>query len=292
MPHPLKTELSMTNAPGAFAMIASQRSGTQLLREILNSNPHVAIIAEPYSPNAHPATWHKFIQTRPNDQVPSLAYGDTAALLDKYIQSVQHYVYDNNDRFGGPKKSQLLIGLDIKYNQIKCCGPLFSDLRSRPFLLEYFSNRSIPILHLVRRNLVHVAISIIVANMRKVWHNHDGSSIPGQYYIPLDELFAYINWVGQERDEFVRLSGDLQVITCNYEDVVDDICHTDKDGNISKDSRVLSCLASFLDVPNRFNYNAYIQRVINRPYSEILENYSDVRKAVKDSEFAEFADTI
>jgi LPS sulfotransferase NodH len=278
--------------PQLFAIVASQRSGTHLLREILNSNPHVAIVAEPLSLDDRRATWHHFLRSRAADQQPLATSWEAALLFDQFVREIPQEVGDNCNHFGGRKQTPTLIGLDVKYNQFKCVSPLFTDLRSKPFLIDYFSSRQIRVVHLTRKNLLHVAISLIVSNNRKVWQNCDGSVLPGKYQIPVDELFGYINWVRQERREFERLSQGLDVTACDYDDVVDDIKHADANGFIREASNALSGLAGFLGVPNRFSFNRYIQKVINRPYCEIIENYHEVADAVRHSEYSEFAETI
>jgi hypothetical protein len=166
------------------------------------------------------------------------------------------------------------------------------NLGARPFLLEYFRDHRVRVVHLVRQNVVQTAISVIIANRRQVWQNYDGSDIQGQFRVSPDELFNYVTWIEQERNEFVRLSQDLRVQTCLYEDLVDDLSRVDDAGYFRDDSAALSPLAAFLKVPNRFRYNRQIRKVINRPYAEILENYDELIGAVKDSALSEFAATL
>ena len=275
----------------AFAVIACQRNGTHLLRHILNSNPAIAVLGETFSHAKYFMCWHNFVGNLPDGCYPPLTRPDTMMLVDHYIHAIKRDVHVNSDCYGGPKPQLKLIGLDVKYEHIRCVEPLYSDLRSRPFLFDYFRDRRVRILHLIRRNVVQTAISIIIANMRKVWHNYDGGLIPGRYQISPVQLFHYINWINSEREEFLRLSHDLSMQTCYYEDLVEDIGRVDGDGFFREDS-ALGSVATFLDVPNRFRFVPCMSKVINRPYCEILENYDELRRAIQDSAYSEFAETL
>ena len=196
-----------------FAIIACQRSGTQVLREVLNSNPHIAIVAEPFSPDDRSTSWHNYVHTQVGQGLPPLTPADAVDFFDCYEDYLRADLPVHPNHYGGLKRLPTWIGLDVKYNQIKHVHPLYIDLRARPFLLDYFREREVRIVHLVRRNILHVAISIIIANLRQVWHNCDGSTLSGQYRISLDELFAYAQWAHEERIEFERLSKDLNILT-------------------------------------------------------------------------------
>jgi hypothetical protein len=186
-------------------MIACQRTGTHLLRDILNSNPAIAVWVEPFSYGPHPMCWHNFMRKFSEGQYPPPTPADATILLDQYIETIKQHVHLESEMYGGPKPQLKVIGLDVKYEHIKCVSPLYMDLQSRPFLLEYFKQRGARVLHLVRHNVVHTAISIIIANARKVWQNCDGSVIEGSYRISPGELFQYIKWVKDGQAEFQRL---------------------------------------------------------------------------------------
>ncbi|HEY3395702.1 MAG TPA: Stf0 family sulfotransferase [Lacipirellulaceae bacterium] len=275
----------------AFAVIACQRNGTHLLRHILNSNSEIAVLGETFSHAEYFMCWHNFVQTLPDGYYPPRTQSDTMMLVDHYLHAIRRDVHANSDCYGGPKSRLKLIGLDIKYEHIRCVAPLYSNLRSRPFLFDYFRDRLVRIVHLVRRNVVQTAISVIIANTRKVWHNYDGGRIDGRYRIAPDALFRYIEWIQGEREEFLRLSQDLCMQTCLYEDLVDDMARVDGAGFFREDS-TLSSIATFLNVANRFQYVPGMSKVINRPYCEILANYDALRRAIEDSAYSEFAGTL
>jgi LPS sulfotransferase NodH len=275
-----------------FALIACQRSGTHFLREILNSNPCIALLAEPFSRFNRSVYWHNYSRSLPEDQYPPQHMDAAMALVDRYMEAILDDVQENSVWYGGPKSPVKALGLDVKYNQLKCVTPMFTDLRTQPLLLDYFRNRRFTIIHMVRKNVVHAAVSAIIANIRSVWQNHDGSVIQGRFTIPPAELFQYAWWIKDERAEFLRLAHGLPILTCVYEDLVADLRRTDAEGYFSENSTALRPIAEMLDVPNRFQNRQRISKVINRPYAEILENYDELVDAIRYSEFSEFADTL
>ena len=275
-----------------FALIACQRTGTQLLREILNSNPAIALLAEPFSASPELVYWQSFVRTLPTNAFPPQSAIDALALLDRYVALVRQSVDENCEWYGGPKTEWRAVGLDVKYNQLKCISPMFSNLQAQPVLLEYIHARQIPIVHLVRENLAHTALSMIVANARKVWHTYDGRPMEGRYRVSPAELFGYMNWIKTEREEFTRLAQGLMVQTIVYEDLVDDVSRVNVAGDFPSDTRALSRLAAFLDVPNRFRNDRLMRKVINKPYTDVLENCDELVAALEASEFSEFAPTL
>jgi hypothetical protein len=250
------------------------------------------MLPEPFNRDTQSFCWHKYIATLPKERYPPNGRDELERLLNGFIDAINQDIELNRDVYGGRKRSRPMIGLDVKYNQLKSISPAYVDLRLRPFLLDYFGARRARIVHLVRRNLVHTAISAIIANARKVWQNYDGTSIGGQYFIPINTLFNYVRWIEEERTAFESLAGDLIVHTCYYEDLVDDLKKVGWFGRFRQDTTALSRLAEFLRIPNRFRNYGYIRKVINRPYKELLKNYDEVLAAIEDSPLSAFASTL
>jgi hypothetical protein len=82
------------------------------------------------------------------------------------------------------------------------------------------------------------------------------------------------------------------VLLSYYEDLVNDLKRVNSDGKFSTDTTVLDPVAKLLGVPDDFRYKSSIRKVINKPYCEVLENYEELVGAIRNSAFAEFADTL
>ena len=64
-----------------FALVGIQRSGTNLLREVLNTNPRIALLAEVLlSHHALPTSWHYFVRGLGTRSVPPSSESDAIVL--------------------------------------------------------------------------------------------------------------------------------------------------------------------------------------------------------------------
>jgi len=278
--------------PIPFALVSCQRSGTHLFLEIFNSNPHAALFAEAFCPFEKQVYWNHYVRSLPARLYPPQFPADAMDLLDGYLERIQADVDDDADYYGGPKRQLAALGLDVKYNQLRCVAPLFGDLRSPPLLLDYFRSRGFGIIHLVRKNIVHAALSLIIAKWRNVWTNDSGSVIRGRYHVSWDMLHSEISWMVEEHKEFLRAAQGLPVLTCTYEDMVDDLRNANRAGVLPANTTVFRPVADLLGLPDLFRYAGNHRKVINRPYAEIVEGHDELVRALRDSEYAEFAETI
>lgn len=277
------------DAETAFLMIGCQRSGTHLLRELLNSNPQVAVLAEPFSPHDGRLAWQPFVHGLPPDRYPPATAADAGPVLDEYLDLVRHTKRRQPDRFGKWKPRLKTVGLDVKYNQLRFVAPVFSDLDGPPLLLDYASRRGIGVVHLVRRNVFETAVSMIIANARKYWQNYDGRSIDRRYHVPPNELLFFMRWIVNSRTVFQGLAQGLTIHECCYEDIVADLARIDASGRFPTDTVALRPLADFLRVPNDFHFQGQLHKAIDKPYEQVIENYAEILEVVTDSEFAAFA---
>ncbi len=275
-----------------FALIAFQRSGTHLLREIVNSNPQLALMVETFSPTTKKLYWCNYIRSLPKNEFPALNHETALGLFDEHMRRIRRDVEIEPEWYGGRKRELKALGLDIKYNQIKAFNSLAINLRSRPLLLDYFKRRGFRIVHLVRNNLAHAALSLILANIRSVWHNYGKREFGGRYHVTWDVLFSHMKCIQDERKEFVSLSQDLPVQTFAYEDLISDLGRVNQSGEFPTNTIFLKPLAEFLGVPNYFVYDGKMHKVVNKPYSEVLENFEELVSHLRNSEFSEYADLL
>src|ERR1700689_4064665 len=75
-----------------FAVIGAQRTGTNLLREILNSNDQIAMLGEVLTPHTAPAHWDNFCRDLPVRGTHPATVGEAEALLDQYFEFVKYRI--------------------------------------------------------------------------------------------------------------------------------------------------------------------------------------------------------
>ena len=272
-----------------FALIGSQRCGSNFLRELMNTNPRTVVHGEVFMPFPLPNCYHSYLRTMVSRAMPPVYAADCLELFDEYLVYLRE---DVKRGYIGKLGVLAAVGLDIKYNQIRFVAPLIRDLRQRPFLLDYFWRRNTPVLHLVRRNTIHQALSLTIATARDVYHNYSGAAFEGKVKLDPDAVVKSAQWIAAETAEFQRLAKGLRCLDITYEDVVADCATGDENGRLSQSGVVLPKIAEFLSVPNEFYVPTTIAKVVNRPYSEIIENHDEVVAAIEQSEFAPLATTV
>jgi hypothetical protein len=72
-----------------FVVIGAQRTGTNILREILNTNEHIAMLGEVLTPSPAPAHWDNFSRTLPIGSIHPANFGEAESLLDQYFEFVE-----------------------------------------------------------------------------------------------------------------------------------------------------------------------------------------------------------
>jgi hypothetical protein len=284
----LQTRFQMGPA-GFFVLVGSQRSGTNFVREVLNTHPKVHVHGEVMWPSPHPAVWHNFLRTCSYRSQPAILDADASQLFDDYLVHLSE-----DTRRGNPMKadSVSMIGIDIKYNQMRTAGPLIQDLSAPPFLFGYLRDRRIPLLHVLRRNLLHQALSLVIAESRGIYHNYGGRTFDGNLVVEPSRVVERCYWIAEQRALFRQMSSGSEVHDLAYEDLAD-LCDQDSsEDKLDASSEVVAGLTAFLAVDADFRRPKSISKVINRPYRKILSNYEELKRAILVSEFHQFEGSI
>lgn len=282
--------LSLSSRFNLFVVVGVQRSGTNILREILNTNKYIAMLGEVLSPNPAPSCWYNFIADLPSRDVPSLTSIDAESLLDRYLEFIEYRI--RNHWVDGDKSGCYAIGMDIKYSQLRDIAPLNWDSAELPFLLGYLKSQEAIIIHVIRRNVIQCAISAMIAMQRGVWHNYDGARIDSSYHVDVEECLAHARAIVRERAVFMELAKGFSVVTSCYEDLTNDIARAAADGEMPDGSGPLHDVAKALGVPFGFRYDGRLRKAINVPYARLLSNHGALVQAVRQSEFSHFATSL
>lgn len=274
---------------GFFVLIGSQRSGTNFLREVLNTHPKLHVHGEVMWPSPHPSVWHNFLRANSYRAHPAVVDADANQVLDDYLV---HLAEDT--RRGNPMKADTVsnIGIDIKYNQMRVPGPLTQDLQAPPFLFGYLKKRGIPLLHVFRRNLLHQALSLVIAEDRGIYHNYGSQHFKGNVVVEPARVVDRCYWIAEQRALFRQMSSGSEVHDIAYEDLAE-VCDQDaSELQLDATAAVVLGLADFLKVEVDFRRPKTISKVINRPFRQVLSNYGELKRAILVSEFHQFEGSI
>jgi LPS sulfotransferase NodH len=284
----LDTDTS-TSGVQLFVVIGAQRTGTNILREILNTNDEIAMLGEVFTPSPAPAHWDNFCRTLPVRTVHPASVGEAEALLDRYFEFVQYRI--RNHWEGNRKNRSHGFGVDIKYNQLRDIAPANWSSSSPPFILSYLRSRGATLIH-TTRNVIHCAISTLIASQRNVWHNYDGAVIDRSYHLDIQECLAYARTVLKHRETFLEAASGCKVVNCSYESLVKDLGRAGSQEEIPAAPGPLWDIAQALEGSFTFRYDRRLQKAINIPYSRLLSNYNSLVSQLKDSEFSTLASTL
>ncbi|MBM3960824.1 MAG: sulfotransferase [Planctomycetes bacterium] len=274
-----------------FVLVGSQRSGTNFCREVLNTSFQTFVHGEILLPYPTPSTWHNFVRTMVSRALPPVLPQDAAELVDDYLI----FIRDDTRRAVPSKATNLkALGFDIKYNQLSFIKPVLWDLRDGPFLIDYLRARNIPILHMIRRNMLHQVLSIQIAAKRNTYHSYTGGGGGARTKVTLaaDELLGGLEWIDNEVTHFRRLTAGMQVLDVAYEDLVSACDKADPSGWLDPFNELLDGVRKTLGIENAFFRPTTLKKVIDRPYREIVANHAEIVAAVAQSKFARFAETM
>ena len=269
-------------------VVGAQRTGTNLLREILNTNPEIAMLGEVFSPSTAPAHWANFLKTLPiAERMPATAKR-AQTLLDRYFAFVDYRV--RNHWSDGDKSNVQAIGLDIKYNQLRNVDPPggWDDI---PYIVKYLKAREAVLIHLVRDNLIHSAISAMIAEQRGVWHDYEGMPIDRKYTVAPDECLVRARQISNDRRAFLEFSKGAHIVDCNYEALVEQLAHTPNGEHVAARGPLLD-IAESLCVSSQFHSDVRLHKAINLPYSQLIANHDELVAQLSNSDFAQFAWTL
>ncbi|MGC2302921.1 sulfotransferase [Candidatus Binatus sp.] len=280
-----------TSASGVhlFVVIGAQRTGTNILREILNTNEQIAMLGEVLTPSPAPAHWDNFCRSLPARSVLPATFSETESLLDEYFEFVRYRI--RNHWEGNKKSHSHAFGVDIKYSQLRDIAPANWNPSSPAFILGYLRSRGATIVH-TTRNVIHCAISTFIATRRNVWHNYDGAVIDRSYHLDIQECLAYARTIVKHRDAFLEAASGFKVVNCFYESLIENIARAGSREEIPAAPGPLWDIAQALEAPFTFRYDRRLQKAINISYSRLLSNYNALVSQLKDSEFSNLVSTL
>jgi LPS sulfotransferase NodH len=269
-------------------VVGAQRTGTNLLRETLNTNEEIAMLGEVLTPSPAPAHWDNFCRSLPQRSTLPASRSETESLLDQYFEFVQYRI--RNHWEGNKKHRSHALGVDIKYNQLRQIAPANWNSTS-PFILGYLQSRGTTLIH-TTRNVIHCAVSTLIASQRNIWHNYEGAVIDRTYHVDVEECLAHARTILQHRDAFIEAASGCKVVNCRYESLMQDIGRAGSQGEIPEAPGPLRDIAQALGCSFNFRYERSLQKAINLPYSRVLLNYDDFVRRLRDSEFSALASTL
>jgi LPS sulfotransferase NodH len=273
-----------------FVVIAAQCTGTNLLREILNTNPRLAMLGEILFPNPAPAHWENFLKGQAPGAFPTWEPRATEDLLDRYFDYVLYRI--RNHWLGGDKSGCRAIGVDIRYNQLRLLAPVAWNSRATPFLLSYLRSREATLIHVTRRNVIHSALSALVAAKGTLGQDDENAAVDRRFALDPTSCLEYARRIVRDGGAFLDDAKGCKVVECCYEDLTEELAGAAAGGELPERPGPLRDIARALEVPFGFRYDGRLQKAINVPCFKVLSNLEELSEALKESEFSALAATL
>jgi LPS sulfotransferase NodH len=255
-----------TDTKSCVLLVAAERSGTHLLRSLLENTGVISAPAEicnasantskPY-PLSFFAFRHRLVTTDPSLLEPTDEH--QRLIIEKYIAFL-------HEKF----PSSSIVVCDIKYAHVHNFNSFWWDFSIRPFLLGYAREKRLRIIHLVRRKVYQTAISTAYAKQSGVWRATQPDQLSSiKISVDLRELERR---VGDLRKTFRLFKGWLMgcnVAEIHYEDLVGE-----------DQNKYLQVLADFLGLDREIRYQPQFIKTI-RSHQDSISNFDEIERLLE-----------
>jgi hypothetical protein len=281
----------MSEHPKICFIIGNQRSGTNLLRDILTTNDGMSMAGEVITPSPHPFCWYNFLERSGAGVKGPEGWDEACALVDDWMADLQGRMLGRWEN-GSTKSANGWVGADVKYNQLRAIAPIYWELTEIPFLLHYIMSRYGFVIHTRRRNTIKLVLSAMIAEQSGLWHTSRSQSFDRKFEINVEECVLRVEKAWMEEQEFLRLSAGVQTIECVYEDLVENL---PSEKTQSPETGLYGPLANVhkqLGLQGGFSPVIGFKKVVSQPYGEIVSNFGALLRGFSGSTFANLMEEI
>lgn len=263
-------------------LLARQRSGTNALRDVLDSHPELFCLPEVFQSQPSPKARHEveanyfnFLDAR-RDRVKHVLTSEDAQ---------EELFLDYIGFLGGfTDKPQMVV--DIKYNSAHNVDGPWRDLAAEPTLFAYMRRNKMRVLNLRRRNYLRYYLSWLKTEQTRKYHLH--ASGPDEAVkvedegitIDVDEMFFRLE-LCQAEDQLIHrmLGGYAGYMSIEYEELFPRLGSPPSD-------QVLERIAAWLGVEPDFRKSQprYRKQSV-LPLEDAITNYAEVAEALQGTEF-------
>lgn len=254
-------------------IFATQRTGTTLLRSIINTHPKVKVYGELFlDKHTHMDgsyfTWLKD-QISQDTSLAIPSEKNVYTLYTKYLQFLK-------DISSGYES----LVFDCKYNSSHIFNSSLHDVFDMPNIIKFAMKENLPIFHIQRTNLLANLVSSLLTNANQVWATEDITRIKVKS-VTINTKSLIKNLENREKtNEFYisKLINYPNTIFIKYENMIE---------NGKVDKQLLKEISRKLNVSNEFNPVPQILK-IQEPLEKSIFNYKDVCKILENTKYETF----
>jgi len=263
-------------------LLARQRSGTNALRDVLDSHPQLFCLPEVFQAQPSPkaryeveANYFNFLDER-RDQIKNVLTSEEAqeALFLEWLRYLE----------GFSEKPRMVV--DIKYNSAHNVDAPWRDLAAEPTLFAYIRRNGIRVLNLRRRNYLRYYLSWLKTEQTRKYHLHasgpDGAvKVEDEgIELDLDEMFFRLELCRNEDRLIHRMLGGYANYTAiEYEELFPRIGEPPADVMLEQVAEWMGIEPEFKKSQPRYRKQSVL------PLEQAITNYDEVAEALRDTEF-------
>lgn len=254
--------------PKNFLLLASYRSGSTWIVDVLNNVEGTAAFSELFSAPEQQAGTQDLTRDQANK---------TTQYLDQTIRAYPHYYETTEKR--GIRPFSTFSYLDTFYEHEGTIGfkLMYTQLAKHPEIWAYVRMRGISVLHLVRRNHLDVIISREMRKATRTTHRVVGAEEVKSVQVTLDSqtLLKQMRSLQRNIDYARRLIKVSRVRSLEliYED-------------LSSKPSSFEPLWAFLQINSHdIEPRSKLVKLVRGGYSESIANYDEVRQVLQGTEF-------
>jgi LPS sulfotransferase NodH len=238
---------------GSFVLVAAPRSGSNLLRDLLDQHASIRCLGEIFKDRAiNRKQWQRLSGgiAPLNAELRHLRETDVVAFWKTIL--------------GKYRVDKPVLGAKIFYHH-----------REGQEIWQYFASSRTPIIHLVREELIDSYLSLMLAEASWLWRQEKGASAETPYerniVIDLHRFEQYCRKFRRSFDSTEALFKDNPYRRVTYAALVNDRAQT------------MSGVYSFLDLPDQ-ETSTRLTKQLSRPREEVITNWNEVASFIRANE--------
>jgi len=263
-------------------LLARQRSGTNALRDVLDSHPGVFCLPEVFQAQPSPKARHE-VEANYFNFLDNHKNGIKAVLTSEEAQEALFLEY--LDFLGSFSEKPRLV-VDIKYNSAHNVDAPWRDLAAEPTLFAYIRRNGIRVLNLRRRNYLRYYLSWLKTEQTRKYHLHatgsDGAVKVEDEGIAVDvkEMFYRLE-LCQAEDQLIHrmLGGYSHYMPIEYEELFPRIGAPPADAVLGQVAEWMGIEPDFAKTQPRYRKQSVL------PFEQAIVNYAEVAAALQGTEF-------
>jgi hypothetical protein len=264
--------------PSFIVLLARQRSGTNALREILETHPDISCLPEVFSfidkdsddPHKREPNFFNFLE--------KYASGDPRRMWPDHHETLFLDFLEYLRCF----RAKQYVVIDIKYMSTRFLTEPWARNITSPYLFDLITEYDLSVLNIGRKNYLRYFLSNEKAAQTGRYHTWAGDTkFKGDHPMRVDVGFlleTLEKCADEDQSIRKRFAGYPKFALYDYADIF-----PGRTEEVS--SEFLESVAKWLDVPNVFSPVPHFKKQSVLPLAETIENFAEVQQALRGTSF-------